>query len=75
VSDWLAGIDDGLTQRLRFCTLCGKRQVGFWGIAEVESTGLHIAYVLCETCQRTDKERRQVEALLAQRYGRVDDSQ
>jgi len=69
VSDWLAAWDDGLLQRHQTCTLCGKRPVLAWGICGVASTGLHVAYVLCESCHRRDKDRHEVEALLDQRYG------
>jgi hypothetical protein len=69
MSDWLVPFDDGLTQRLQCCTLCGRRPVMFWGICKIESQDLAMAYVLCQACRRQDPNNKAVEALLEQRYG------
>jgi hypothetical protein len=65
--DWLVGVDDGLTQRLTHCTVCGTRPVIYWGLCGVAV--LALAYVLCRACRERDPHLRQVEAFLEARYG------
>jgi hypothetical protein len=63
--DWLVAFDDGLTLRLRCCTLCGRTPVHLWGVCG--SPRAAFAYVLCRSCHDTGGVRR-VEVLFAQRY-------
>ena len=67
MSDWTVAVDDGLTQRLRHCTTCGKRLVTHWGLCGIGP--LAIAYVLCRACRERDPHLRQIEAFLDARYG------
>ena len=63
------GEDDGLTQRLTYCTTCGKRPVVYWGLCGVAA--LAVAYVLCRVCRERDPHLHQVEAFLEARH-RID---
>ena len=65
MTDWLVAVDDGLVERLRCCTLCGRSPVALWGICG--TLRLALAYVLCRPCRDTGGVRR-VEVLYAQRY-------
>ena len=72
MSDWLVGLDDDLTGRLRRCTLCGKAPVAFWGIAAARDSTLSIGYALCQSCRSKDKDLQQIEKFLEARYGKAD---
>ena len=67
--DWLTALDDGLTGRLRRCTLCGgsEGRTGWWDIMQYE--GLAIAVIVCDRCRASDPEREALDALLQSRYG------
>jgi hypothetical protein len=66
--DWLAAIDDGITERLRTCTACGAGQGlhGQWDIWQ--GTTIAAAIVVCDRCLSVDPERQRLTARLAARY-------
>jgi formate dehydrogenase maturation protein FdhE len=66
MTDWLVAFDDGLTQRLTRCTVCGSAPVQQWAIWE--GTTLSMAYTLCARCHTTDPQRHIVAALMERRY-------
>ena len=67
MTDWLIAFDDGLTQRLRCCTVCGRGPLHWWGVWQMSVVTL--AYVLCVRCHTTDPEQRRLRAIMYQRYG------
>jgi hypothetical protein len=67
MSNWTVAVDDGLTQRLTHCTLCGKHSVNHWGLCA--AAGMAVAYVLCRACRERDPHLRQIEVFLDARYG------
>jgi len=67
MTDWLIAFDEGLVQRLRFCTVCGSAPAQRWAIWE--DTPQNMAYTLCARCHDTDPQRHSVRAVMQQRYG------
>jgi hypothetical protein len=74
LADWLAGdwgaaLDDLLCSRWSRCgcTICGVRPLA-WEEIRTLPCGLSVATALCESCHRQDRDRRKLDALLAQRY-------
>jgi hypothetical protein len=67
MTDWTVAFDDGLTERLRRRTVCGRIPARWWDIWQ--GPGVLQAYLRCERCQTTDPEQHGLRAVMLQRYG------
>ena len=70
--DWLVAIDDGLCERLHYCTRCGRRGVHWFHIWE--GTALAIGTALCVRCRAADPKYDALEIVMQQRYGKAIDA-
>jgi hypothetical protein len=68
--EWVASLDDLLTQRLRHCLLCGAPCTGesLFGVWDL-SNRRNVAYIMHDSCWRGGQATAAVREKLAQRYG------
>jgi hypothetical protein len=68
--DWLAALDDLLTQRVRSCLICGRpvQDVALLGIWDL-SRQRNVAYSMHHGCWQEGRATPAVRAVLAARYG------
>jgi hypothetical protein len=65
--DWTMPFDDGPTERLCRCTVCG-RTPPVWTAIHTMTSGLAVAFILCQRCHTRDPQRTRLKQVLAHRY-------